>query len=223
MRKVTVFYPAWASEIRQLLNEYAKQYIPDVKLQHCCDDSLLDAILAAGSITPTIERRTVDDFAAAANTGCEYVIDACSSIGKVATKYADAFQVPLLRIDGPMCKYAAEHFDRIGVIGTLATSVDPCADLIRFYAEKAGKKNVYIDAATAEGAMDAYQKGDLETGRKIIQEKAEKMFGTVDVFVLAQGSMFQHKPFIEEKSGLPVLTTPEMCIQNLKTLLEQNA
>lgn len=222
MRKVTVFYPAWATEIRELLNRYGKQYIPDVKIQHCCDDSLLDAILEAGAITPALERRTIDDFAAAANTGCEYVIDACSSIGTVATKYANAFQVPLLRIDGPMCKYAAENFDRIGVIGTLSTSVDPCAELIRYYAEKAGKKEVYIDAATAEGAMAAYQKGDLETGRKIIQEKAEKMFGTVDVFVLAQGSMFQHKPFIEEKSGLPVLTTPEMCIQNLKVLLEEN-
>ena len=97
--------------------------------------------------------------------------------------------------------------------------MDPCADLIRDYAEKAGKKDIYIDAATAEGAMDAYQKGDLETGRKIIPEKAEKMFGTVDVFVLAQGSMFQHKPFIEEKSGLPVLTTPEMCVQNLAKLM----
>ena len=32
--------------------------------------------------------------------------------------------------------------------------------------------------------------------------------------------MFQHKPFIEEKSGMPVLTTPEMCIQNLKSLFE---
>ena len=223
MKKVTVFYPAWASEIRELLNKYAKQYIPDVQMQHCCDDSLLNAILEAGSITPALERRTVDDFAAAANTGCEYVIDACSSIGTIATKYADAFQVPLLRIDDPMNKYAAEHFDRIGVIGTLATSVDPCADRIRYWAEQAGKKNVYIDAATAEGAMDAYQRGDMETGRKLIQEKAEKMFGTVDVFVLAQGSMFQHKPFIEEKSGLPVLTTPEMCIQNLKTLLEKNA
>ena len=220
MKKVTVFYPAWATEIRELLNRYGRQYIPDVKIQHCCDDSLLDAILEAGSITPALERRTIDDFAAAADTGCEYLIDACSSIGSIATKYADAFRVPLLRIDGPMCKYAAENFNRIGVIGTLATSVDPCAELIRSYAAEAGKQDVFIEAATAEGAMDAYQKGDLETGRRIIQQKAEKMFGSVDVFVLAQGSMFQHKPFIEEESGMPVLTTPEMCIQNLKSLFE---
>ena len=218
MKKVTVFYPAWAGEIRELLNQYAKQYIPQVQMQHCCDDSLLNAVLEAGSITPALEKRIVDDFDAAANTGCDYLIDACSSIGTIATKYADAFRVPLLRIDGPMAKYAAENFDRIGVLGTLATSVDPCVELIRSYAAQAGRE-VYVESAVAEGAMDAYQRGDMETGRKLIQEKATAMFDKIDVFVLAQGSMFQHAPFLKENSGLPVLTTPEMCIQNLAKIL----
>lgn len=85
----------------------------------------------------------MDDFDAAANTGCDYLIDACSSIGTIATKYADAFRVPLLRIDGPMAKYAAENFDRIGVLGTLATSVDPCVELIRSYAAQAGVRSMW--------------------------------------------------------------------------------
>ena len=34
-------------------------------MQHCCDDSLLNAVLEAGSITPALEKRIVDDFDAA--------------------------------------------------------------------------------------------------------------------------------------------------------------
>ena len=61
--------------------------------------------------------------------------------------------MPVLRVDQPMADRAVATAQRIGVIATLPTTLEPTADLIRRRAAAAGK-NIELDDALCDGAFE---------------------------------------------------------------------
>lgn len=200
------------------LTEIFKQYLPEVKLNHIADDSLIQEVIANNAVTPAVRRRLLSYYNAAADAGADVVFNTCSSVGDIADYGNGYARIPIFRIDQPMAAEAVAKYDRIGVISTLPTTLDPTCRLLQNEAQKAGRKVVLVEGL-ADGAFAAGQSGDGETHDRLIAEAAKKIADQVDMFVLAQGSMARMEQRLSQLTGKPVLSSPVLGVKGLRKFL----
>lgn len=196
-----------------------KEILPEVKLNHIADDSLIQEVIANNEVTPAVRRRLLSYYNAAADSGADVVFNTCSSVGDIAD-YGNIYaRIPIFRIDQPMAAKAVASADRIGVISTLPTTLDPTRRLLENEAKKAGREVVLVDGL-ADGAFAAGQSGDSETHDRLIAEAAARIADQVDMFVLAQGSMARMEQRLSELTGMPVLSSPVLGVEGLRKFLK---
>ena len=200
------------------LTKTFQELIPEVKVDHIADSSLIKEVIANNQVTPAVRRRLLSYYNAAADAGADVVFNTCSSVGDVAD-YGDQYaRIPVFRIDRPMSAKAVAGYDRIGVISTLPTTLDPTCRLLLTEAEKAGRQVTLVEGL-ADGAFAAGQSGDGETHDRLIAEAAQRIASEVDMFVLAQGSMARMEQRLSELTGKPVLSSPVLGVKGLRKFL----
>ncbi|MBR1400395.1 MAG: hypothetical protein IJ604_12165 [Prevotella sp.] len=196
-----------------------KEILPEVKLNHIADDSLIQEVIANNEVTPAVRRRLLSYYNAAADSGADVVFNTCSSVGDIAD-YGNIYaRIPIFRIDQPMAAKAVASANRIGVISTLPTTLAPTRRLLENEAKKACREVVLVDGL-ADGAFAAGQSGDGETHDRLIAEAAARIADQVDLFVLAQGSMARMEQRLAEITGKPVLSSPVLGVEGLKKFLK---
>lgn len=201
------------------MTELFKEILPEVKLNHIADDSLIQEVIANNQVTPNVRRRLLSYYLTAADAGADVVFNTCSSVGDIAD-YGNLYApIPIFRIDGPMADKAVNSAHRIGVISTLSTTLDPTCRLLRNAAQRAGKEVTLVEGL-AQGAFQAGQSGDGETHDRLIAEAAAKIADQVDLFVLAQGSMARMEQRLSDLTGKPVLSSPVLGVQGLRKFLK---
>lgn len=195
-----------------------KEYLPEVTVNHIADSSLIKEVIANNQVTPAVRRRLLSYYNAAADAGADVAFNTCSSVGDIADYGNGYARIPVFRIDQPMAAEAVKNYDRIGVISTLPTTLDPTCRLLRNEAEKAGRKVTLVEGL-ADGAFAAGQSGDGATHDRLIAEAAQRIAGQVDMFVLAQGSMARMEQRLSELTGKPVLSSPILGVKGLRKFL----
>ena len=194
------------------------ELLPEVNVNHIADSSLIKEVIANNAVTPAVRRRLLAYYNAAADAGADVVFNTCSSVGDVAD-YGDIYaRIPVFRIDRPMAAEAVVKAERIGVISTLPTTLDPTCRLLLGEAEKAGRKVTLVEGL-ADGAFAAGQSGDGATHDRLIAEAAQRIADRVDLFVLAQGSMARMEQRLSELTGKPVLSSPVSGVLGLRKFL----
>jgi hypothetical protein len=200
------------------LTKIFREHLPEVKLNHIADDSLIQEVIAAGEVTPAVRRRLLSHYIAAADAGAQVVFNTCSSVGDVADYGNQYAPIPVFRIDQPMAAQAVQGYQRIGVISTLSTTLDPTCRLLHNEAAKAGREVTLVEGL-ADGTFAAGQSGDGDTHDRLIAEAAQRIADKVDVFVLAQGSMARMEQRLAELTGKPVLSSPVLGVKGLRQFL----
>jgi Asp/Glu/hydantoin racemase len=194
------------------------KFIPGVKIFNIADDSLIKNTIACGALTPDTARRVVGYARSAEEAGADYIMFTCSSIGRAVETAAGLVNVPVLRVDQPMAAMAVEKGNRVGIIATLSTTLDPTTDLVRRNALQVGKE-IELFPHLCEGAFEALMAGDAETHDKLVGDALKAMSETVDVIVLAQASMarvVEANPSLAEK--LPILASPPIAMEYLSKI-----
>lgn len=189
------------------------KFIPGVKIFNIADDSLIKNTIACGALTPDTARRVVGYARSAEEAGADYIMFTCSSIGRAVETAAGLVNVPVLRVDQPMAAMAVDKGNRIGIVATLSTTLDPTTDLVRRNALQVGKE-IELFPHLCEGAFEALMAGDAETHDKLVGDALKAMSETVDVIVLAQASMarvVESNPSLAEK--LPILASPPIAME----------
>jgi glutamate racemase len=200
--------------------QLCKEKLPDVEVFNIADDSLVKGIREAGSLTAQISRRVAGYLESAELAGADYIMVTCSSIGPAVEAGAKLIGVPVLRVDQPMADKAVAAGKKIGVIATLATTLEPTADLILRRAEKAGKQ-IELKSKLCEGAFDALMRGDAATHDAKVAAALKELAGQVDVIVLAQASMARVVDTLApEDKRVPILASPGIAVEYLTTVLK---
>lgn len=215
---INVFCVHTAMALVEPMNKLFKELMPEVKLNHIADDSLIQEVIANNAVTPAVRRRLLSYYNAAADAGADVVFNTCSSVGDIADYGNGYARIPIFRIDQPMAAKAVTSAQRIGVISTLPTTLDPTCRLLQNEAKKAGRDVVLVEGL-ADGAFAAGQSGDSETHDRLIAEAAQKIADKVDLFVLAQGSMARMEQRLSEMTGKPVLSSPVLGVKGLRKFL----
>lgn len=190
--------------------------LPGVETFNIVDDSLIKNTVAAGRLTPQTARRVAGHIGSAEAAGADHILVTCSSIGAAVEAAEPLTGVPVTRVDRPMADRAVALGDRIGVLATLSTTLDPTADLVRRRAAAAGKE-ITLTARVCEGAFEALMSGDAATHDERVAGELAALSGEVDVVVLAQASMARVAGTVE--SRVPILASPPLAMEHLAGVL----
>ena len=126
----------------------------------------------------------------------------------------------MLRIDEPMADEAVRLGTRIGVVATLATTLEPTAELVARRAREAGK-DVEVVSRVCDGAFDALAAGDRDRHDELVREGLRELIADVDVVVLAQASMARVVETLPEtERTVPILASPRLGMQRVAELLQ---
>ena len=118
-----------------------------------------------------------------------------------------------------MADRAVATAERIGVIATLPTTLEPTADLIRRRAAAAGR-DIELTARLCEGAFDALMSGDAAKHDAMVAAALKELASQVDVIALAQASMARVVDRLSEADRrMPILASPPLAIDYLATVL----
>lgn len=196
-----------------------REHLPEVKLNHIVDDSLIQEVIENNMVTPAVARRLLSCYHMAEDAGADIIFNTCSSIGDIAQSARKMVGIPILKIDDPMAMEAVKMARKIAVLATLPTTLAPTVRLLKTMASEQ-KHDIEIVEGLAEGAFAAMMSGDRETHDKLIIKASENVASKAELIVLAQGSMGRMQQKLEEITGIPVLSSPLSGVLGVKKYIK---
>lgn len=213
----TVTFVHTVGGLRPVFDDLARELLPGAEVVHVVDEALLAEAITAGTIPDATAARLEREVGAAVGEGSDLVVVTCSSMGPAVEAIRARHGWPVLRIDEAMADEALATSDRIGVLATLRTTLEPTADLIR---RRAGERPVEVVTHLSEGAFEALRAGDTERHDEAVRDGLRTLLGTVGVIVLAQASMARVAATLgDEAAGTPILASPRLGVERAARLL----
>jgi Asp/Glu/hydantoin racemase len=195
--------------------------MPEVNIFHMVDESLIRNTVEAGALQKVTTRRLIGMVDSAGLAGADAVLVTCSSIGEAVMMAQQFFDFPVMRVDEAMAEAAIVRGNRIGVLATLKTTLEPTTALVR---RKGAGKNLEIIEHLCEGAFSAVMAGDTKTHDSIVSQALLHEMNGTDVVVLAQASMARVLHGMEPGAlKMPVLSSPELGVQRMAEVLRERA
>lgn len=191
---------------------------PDLDCFHMVDESLLQDLIRHGE-TPGIVRRVATHAALAQQAGADLLLFTCSSASPAVDTARRLVDIPIVKIDDAMAEKAVALGRRIGIVCTTPSTRGPSADLIRAHAARANRP-VEVVSELREPAYRALLAGDRATHDAIVSAAALDLAERCDVVVLAQASLAHLAPAIQDRTAVPILASPELCIAALARWLD---
>jgi Asp/Glu/hydantoin racemase len=202
-----------------LFNELTARIVPQARILHFVDESLIKNTIAAGRLEKRTMRRVIALIGSAFDAGADVALVTCSSIGPAVDIAAGLYDSPVLRVDRPMAEKAVDAGRRIGVAATLSTTLQPTAELVRRVAAERGRE-VEIVEQLCEGAFEAVMAGDGASHDRIVGTGLTKGLRGVDAIVLAQASMARVLETLPEGAlTVPVYSSPRLGVERARDVL----
>ncbi|MFV5693396.1 aspartate/glutamate racemase family protein [Flavobacterium sp. LT1R49] len=218
MKAKTLGFVHTSATLVPLFQQLSSEFLKGVETFNIVDDSLIKDVIKKGKLMPNTAARVVSHVQAAEAAGADVILVTCSSIGVAIETAATLSGVPVIRVDQAMADEAVQISNKIGVIATLPTTLEPTSDLVRRRAELAGK-NVTITAKLCEGAFEALMSGEAAKHDEMVAEALKELMKEVDVIVLAQASMARVVDSLSaEEKLVPILASPAIAMKKLAEL-----
>ena len=196
------------------------EQMPGVAVFHMVDESLIKDTIQAGELRKVTMRRLLSMVESAGNAGADAVMVTCSSIGEAVTLAQKLFDFPVIRVDDAMAEAAVRTGQRLGVMATLRTTLEPTTALLREKAAAAGR-SVELVECLCNGAFEAVLAGDTATHDRIVSAALMDEMRDVDAVVLAQASMARVVSAMPAGTlKMPVLSSPELSVQQARQVMQ---
>lgn len=201
-----------------LFQQLSNEFLEGIETFNIVDDSLIKDVIKKGKLMPNTASRVVSHVKLAESAGADVILVTCSSIGVAIETAATLATVPVIRVDQAMADEAVQIGNRIGVIATLPTTLEPTSDLVRRRAALAGKKAT-ITSKLCEGAFEALMIGEGGKHDEMVAKALKELMKEVDVIVLAQASMARVVDgFSADEKLVPILASPAIAMKKLAEL-----
>ena len=172
----------------EMLKRLAEEKLPGYEIINLVDDSILPELSINGGDVSNVQERLIQYAKNAERAGAKVISNACSSVGEVVSLMRQEVAIPVVRIDEAMVECAVNTGDRIGVVATLPTTLNPTIRLIQEKAKVLGKE-VQIQSVLAEEAYARLIVGDKDGHDEALEKVLVQLVEGTDVVVLAQASM----------------------------------
>jgi Asp/Glu/hydantoin racemase len=194
--------------------------MPEVTVFHMVDESLIKDTIRWGSLQKVTVRRLLRMIESAETAGADAVMVTCSSLGEGVRLAQKMFDIPVIRVDEAMAETAVKMGNRIGILATVQTTLEPTVALLQEKADEAGRP-IELVTCLCDNAFEAVLSGDTATHDKIVSTALLNEMQEAEVIVLAQASMARVVNAIPEGAlRVPVLTSPIISVKRAKEVLE---
>lgn len=215
MPKVAVLHTSFVFvTVEPAINELLQELLPGAEVLHFVDSDVLAQVGRDGRITPQSTDRMVHLAEAAEAAGVDAIFNACSSLGPTMEAARQKVRTPIVQIDDAMALKAATSGTEIGVLATVPTTLEPTSNLVLAKATETGHE-VHIHQRLAHRAFDVLMGGDREAHDDMVSSEAAALAKDVDLIVLAQASMARLAPRLSRETGIPVLASPRLGVEDL--------
>jgi Asp/Glu/hydantoin racemase len=195
------------------------ELLPGASIFNMVDESLLCDIIREGNLPPTTARRLVGHILSAEEAGAQFIMVTCSSMGRAVEASRLLCTAKVLRVDEAMADKAVNTGNRVGVIATLPSTLEPTVALIKSRPAKNGKP-VEVISEVVSGAFDAVMSGDGAKHDVLVGHALRTLAPKVDVIVLAQASMARVVDGLKpEEKPAPILSSPRLAVEHLAKLI----
>ena len=202
-----------------LFGTLCAQWMPETRIFHMVDESLIKNTIETGHLQNTTIRRLIGMIGSGFEAGADAVLVTCSSIGPGVDVAQKIFDRPVIRVDEAMAAKAVGFGTRIGVVATLRTTLDPTTALVHRKAAEAGRQ-IEITDCLCDGAFEAVIAGDTATHDRIVAYALTNEMRGVDAIVLAQASMARVAGALAPGSvSAPILSSPELGVKHVRDVL----
>lgn len=190
----------------------------EFEILNVIDDTLIKTVIRDQTLTTRTVKRVADLSEALILAGADVVVDTCSSIGEAAEIADSLLEKPVQRIDQAMIDDAVGRYNRIGVLASLSTTLDPTVRCVERTAQRLGRP-VTVYSQVAKGAFEKWAAGEPEAHDALLIEAARSLT-EAEVILLAQVSMVRVQDRMARETGKPIFSSPEHWAEHLRAAFE---
>lgn len=197
-------------QLREVLEE-------EVRIYNIWDEFLASNPNELGVFTTDNRNRLFYDIKSAELTGAQVIVVTCSTLTPAVNLLRSFIKVPLVAIDDAMGKKAVTYGEKILVLATADSTIEPTTAKLREEAAKAGRE-LQLSSMVCPAAYEAVKKLEIDKHDSLIKEMVKDVSG-YDCIVLAQASMAHLEEAVSRICGCPVLSSPQLCMKSVKKLI----
>ena len=154
------------------------------------------------------------------DTGADMIVCTCNSLSPYLAKVRDLLEIPVVLIDEYVPSAILENGHRILVVATADSSVNAAISSISLEAERQEISCELTSICLDDAGQIMRSGGDMaEHDRIIIESLSGIQADLYDAVLLTQLSTAHLGKELGAVTGLPVVTTPEICLRHLKPYL----
>ncbi|WP_037005798.1 aspartate/glutamate racemase family protein [Pseudomonas chlororaphis] len=208
---------ATALAIDPIATAFARHW-PQAQVINLLEDSLSRDRVEEGELTASMKARFLTLSHYAVQSAADAILFTCSAFGDAIDLCKPEIAIPLLKPNEAMINLALTQASRIAVLATFEPTIVSIMAEFRQAAERSGRA-LELVPYFVPGAMQALSEGDKEGHDRAIVQMATQV-DACDLICFAQFSMTSAAGQAQARSGLPVLTTPDSAVLEMRRMLQ---
>lgn len=196
----------------------AQEHWPQAETISILEESLSVDRLKSKELSPDLHRRIIELTRYAEAAEADGVLFTCSAFGAAIEQANGETSTPVMKPNEAMFEAAFRYGNRVTMLYTFPPAAAGMEEEFREAAQAKGS-DAKITSVFCDGAMDAKRAGDIVKHNKLLADTARGV-SDADVILLGQFSMASAAPEIRECTDIPVLTSPESAIQEIRRRVE---
>jgi aspartate/glutamate racemase len=186
---------------------------PAAERMNLLDDSLSADLARIGRLDAHMTQRFIALAEYAVGTGAQGILFTCSAFGPCIDAVARRLPaIPVLKPNEAMIDEAVAAGGSIGLLASFGPTLQSMPAEF--------PPGTVLRTALAEGAMDALNRGELQSHDRLAVEAALRLAAQgCTLIALAQFSLARARDAVAAATGLPVLTTVDSAVRRLRERL----
>ena len=170
---------------------YCREILPEVEIMHLGDDTVQrDNLRAPVGVIPKVNFFKFSTYCHfLEEAGVDLIMLGCSTFNQAVEFARPMINVPILNIDRPMMDLAVQQGKRIGLLGTLPSTMPASERLLREAGRDAGVGDLTVKPVLCSEAFQVLRAGDTRKHNEMLLTAIDTLSKEVDAIVMAQVSM----------------------------------
>lgn len=199
-----------------------KEIIPEVEIMHLGDDTVQrDNLKAPVGTIPKVNFFKFSTYCHfLEEAGVDLIMLGCSTFNQAAEYARPMINTPILNIDRPMMDLAVKQGKRVGLLGTLPSTMPASERLLREAGRDAGIDDLIVKPVLEAEAFKVLRAGDTAKHNEMLLDAIAKLSKEVDAIVMAQVSMSALEGELKNHDfGIPVYNSGRTGFERAREML----
>lgn len=167
------------------------------------------------------QERLFNDFKNMEMAGVDLIVVTCSTLSPYLKEIRNYVKTKIIAIDDAMSIKAVTEGRKILVIATAQSAIAPVVKKLYKEAKDMGK-TINVKYKVVDKAFKALQIGDMNLHNKLLTKEVSRMkIENTNLIVLAQASMEACAGEIERLTEIRTLSSPTLCMEEIKNYINR--